>query len=130
MITERAAAITLLVILGALAVFHIFMLAGALPAGIAWGGQAESTPQTLRTLEAVGLVVTALFAGVVAARAGFISSVRVRRPARIGMWVMFGYFVLNVIGNVASTSGVERAIFTPVSLVVALLALRLASGRS
>ena len=36
MITERAAAITLLVILGALAVFHVLMLAGALPAGAPW----------------------------------------------------------------------------------------------
>ena len=43
---------------------------------------------------------------------------------------MFGYFVLNVFGNVALTSKVERAVFTPVSLVLALLALRLALGRS
>jgi hypothetical protein len=126
MITEGAAATTLLVILGALAIFHVLMLADALPSGIAWGGQAADSPQTLRTLEVVGLVVTVLFAAVVAAKAGFIGSTRVRGPARIGVWIMFGYFVLNVIGNLASASGVERAIFTPISLVVALLALRLA----
>jgi hypothetical protein len=126
MITERAAATALLVILGALAIFHVLMLAGALPSDIAWGGQAADAPQTLRTLEVVGLVVTVLFAAALAAKAGFIGSARVRGPARIGMWIMFGYFVLNVIGNLASTSGVERAIFTPVSVVVALLALRMA----
>ena len=126
MITERATATTLLVILGALAVFHVLMLAGALPSGIAWGGQAAGSPQTLRTLEVVGLVVTVVFAAAVAAKAGFIGSARVRGPARIMVWIMFGYFVLNVVGNLASASGVERAIFTPISAVVALLALRLA----
>jgi hypothetical protein len=127
--TERRAATTLLIILGALAVFHVLMLAGALPAGIAWGGQAAESPETLRALEAVGLVVTVLFAAVVAAKAGFVGGDRVRRPARIGMWVMFAYFVLNVVGNLAFASGLERAIFTPVSVIVALLALRLAAGK-
>ena len=126
MISERPAAIVLLVILGALAVFHVVMLAGALPVGIAWGGQASSSRETLMVLETVGLVVTVLFAAVVGAKVGFIGGTRFRGAARIGMWVMSGYFVLNVVGNLASTSGLERMIFTPVSVVVALLALRLA----
>ena len=126
MISERSAATALLVIFGALVGFHVVMLAGALPPGIAWGGQASGSPETLRALETVGLAVTLLFAGVVGAKAGFIGGARLRRPARIGMWVVFGYFVLNVVGNLASTSGLERMIFTPVSIVVALLALRLA----
>jgi hypothetical protein len=105
------------------------MLAGALPTGIAWGGQAVGSPKTLRTLEIVGIVVTLLFASVVCAKAGFIGAGRLRRPARIAMWVVFGYFVLNVVGNLASTSGLERAIFTPVSIVVAMLALRMAVGK-
>ena len=129
MISERAAATALLIILGGLVVFHILMLAGALPGGIAWGGQAASSPRTLRTLDTVGLVVTVLFAGAVAAKAGFIGGVRARRPARVAMWIVFGYFVLNVVGNLASTSGLERAIFTPVSVVVALLSLRLAVSK-
>jgi len=126
MIGEKSAATVLLVILGALAVFHTVMLAGALPAGIAWGGQVSGSRQALRALEVAALVVTLLFAGVVGAKVGFIGGARLRRAARIGMWVIFGYFVLNVVGNLASTSGLERMIFTPVGVVVALLALRLA----
>lgn len=130
MTSERSAASALLILLGALAVFHVLMLAGALPTNIAWGGRAADSSRTLRALEAVAVVVTLLFAAVVAARVGFIGGPRVRRPARIAMWVVFSYFVLNVFGNVALASGLERAIFTPVSVVVALLALRVASGRS
>jgi hypothetical protein len=129
MIGEKSAAIALLVILGALGVFHVLMLAGALPAGIAWGGQAAGSPQTLRALEVVGLTATLLFAAVVAAKAGFLGGSSVRRPAGIAMWVVFGYFVLNVFGNLASLSGLERAIFTPVSVILALVSLRLALAK-
>jgi len=122
----RTGGVALLVILGALAVFHILMLFGALPGEIAWGGQAAGSPGTLRILETVGLVVTLLFAAAVAAKAGLIGGPVLRRPAGIAMWVVFAYFVLNALGNLASMSGVERAVFTPVSLVAALLALRLA----
>jgi hypothetical protein len=129
MVSRRSAAIALLVVLGALAVFHVLMLADALPPDIAWGGRAAGSPQMLKTLEAVGLVVTLLFAAVVAANAGFTGGERVRRYTGIAMWLMSGYFALNVVGNLASSSGVERAIFTPVSVVAALLALRLAAGK-
>ena len=39
---------------------------------------------------------------------------------------MFAYFLLNIAGNLASSSGAERAIFTPLSVVLAALVLRLA----
>lgn len=114
--------------LGALAGFHILMLVGVLPADLAWGGRAAGSAGTLRALEAVGLVVTVLFAAAVAARAGVIGGPRVRRPARIAMGVMAAYFLLNVVGNLTSASGPERAIFTPVSAVLAVLSLWLALG--
>jgi hypothetical protein len=82
------------------------------------------------TLETIAVALTALFAAAVAARAGFIGGPRARRLSGVAMWVIFGYFVLNVLGNMASSSSLERAIFTPVSVAVALLALRLALDTS
>jgi hypothetical protein len=126
MIGARSSAIALLIILGALAVFHILMLAGVLPPDIAWGGRATGAVRTLRVLETVGLFVTVLFAAMVAAKIGFIGGSATRRIAGVAMWVVFAYFTLNVFSNLVSASGIERAIFAPVSIVVALLALRLA----
>ncbi len=126
MISSRAAANGLLVALAGLVLFHVLMLAGVLPADMAWGGRAGESAQSLTVLETVGLVVTVLFAVVVAAKAGYLGGLRFRRTIDVAMWIVFVYFVLNVVGNVASSSSLERAIFTPLSVVLALLALRLA----
>ena len=77
-------------------------------------------------LETVSLVVTAVFAFIVVLRVGYLTVPRLRGAAKVGMWVVFGYFVLNVLGNLASASLAETLVFTPVAVLLALLALRLA----
>lgn len=126
MLGARPAAIALLIALGALAVFHVLMLLGVLPPEIAWGGRGADSEASLQALEAVGLIVTLVFAAVVAAKAGFLGTARTRKAIGLAMWVVFGYFVLNVFTNLVSTSTLERAIFIPVSVVLALLSLRVA----
>jgi hypothetical protein len=130
MISARAAANVLLAGLGALAVFHVLMLLGVLPEEMAWGGRAGGSAGSLALLESVGLIVTVLFAAVIAAKAGYLGLQSAGRAVSIAMWVVFGYFVLNVVTNLASTSSLERAIFTPVTVVLALFALRLAVSKS
>jgi uncharacterized protein YacL len=119
----RAAANVLLV---ALAVFHVLVMLRVLPASAVWGGQASGSPGDLMALEMVGLVVTLLFALIVAAKIGYVRAPRLRRVIGICTWVVFGYFVLNILGNLASASPLEKMIFTPFSVVVSALALRVA----
>jgi hypothetical protein len=126
LIGPRMAANILLAILALLAVYHILILFKVLPSGMVWGGRAESSGESLVLLESVGLVVTILFAGVVASKAGYFRGTRFKTAVKVAMWIVFGYFVLNVFGNLMSTSLIERSIFTPVSIIVALLSLRLA----
>ncbi|MBU1701805.1 MAG: hypothetical protein KJ970_15110 [Candidatus Eisenbacteria bacterium] len=125
----RAAANGLLIGLGGLAVFHALLLLGVLPASIAWGGRADDASHSFLLLELVGFTVIAFFAVIVAAKIGYLKVGRFRRVVRVGVWVVFGYFSLNVLSNLASMSGLERAIFTPVSVVLSLLAFRLAIER-
>jgi hypothetical protein len=129
LLEARTAANVLLVGLGLLAVFHVFVLSGAAPGDMVWGGTADGLSGRLVVLETVGLTVTLLFALLVAAKAGYIRAAGLRRPARIGMWIVFAFFVVNVLGNLASTSTLEKVVFTPVSVVMALFSLRLASAR-
>ena len=126
MIGSRTAAIALLIALGGLFVFHAFMLAGLLPADMAWGGRTGGSERDLIVLETIGLVVTALFGAIVAVKAGFMGRTRRGRVVDVAMWIVCAYFTLNILGNATSGSARERAIFTPVSVVLALLALRLA----
>lgn len=126
LISARTTGDILLVALGALALFHVLMLLGVLPPDMAWGGRTGSSPGSLVLLEVVALVVTALFAAIVAARSGRLGSLERNRFVRFGAWVVFGYFTLNILGNLASSSMLEKAIFVPLSILLALLAFRLA----
>ena len=126
LISARTAGRVLLVGLGLLAAFHVLVLTRVLPGSAVWGGRAADTPDNLVLLEVTGLAVTLLFALVVALKLRALGATEPRRPIDIGVWVIFGYFLLNTLGNLASVSSLEKAVFTPVSLVLALLSLRLA----
>jgi hypothetical protein len=126
LIGTRTAANILLFALGVLAIFHLLVLLGLLPADIVWGGRAGDSSPNIFILELAGLIVTLLFAAVVAAKAGYVEAPISSRAIGIGMWVVFGYFLLNIVGNLSSVSTMERALFTPLSVILALAALRVA----
>ncbi len=105
---------------------HVLVLVGVVSANNVWGGQAAASPETVQTLELIALVVTALFAAIVAARLDYLKPGRFRNVARIGVWLIFAYLLLNTLGNVASAVSAENLIFAPVTLLLAGCALRLA----
>jgi hypothetical protein len=122
----RLAGNILLVSLGLLFGFHILVLLRALPANIIWGGQVGSSHSRLVILEAIALVVTALFALIVAAREGYVKAGKYRGLVSVGIWIMFAFLILNTAGNLASGVTAEKLIFTPITLILAFCALRLA----
>lgn len=129
MIGTRTTANVLLGSLGLLALFHILVLLRVLPPRIVWGGRSGGAGARLGVLETVALLVTILFAGIIAAKARYLGSGWPGRAVSVAMWCVFGYFAINVVANVASSSTLERAIFTPVSVILAALALRLAMSK-
>ena len=114
----------LLASLGLLIVFHILVLLKMVPASILWGGQATSA--NLITLEIIALVVT-LFSGfIIAAKTGYIKAGKFAGVVNILTWVIFIFLLLNTLGNLASGVSAENFIFAPITLLLALCALRLA----
>jgi hypothetical protein len=127
LISAKSAANVLLVAMGALAVFHVLILAKVLPSDIVWGGgRMGVTPNNLVALETTALVITLLFALIIAAKAGYLRVPKLKKVVHIGAWIVFAYFTLNIIGNLASSASVEKLVFTPISIVLSALALRLA----
>lgn len=125
-ISLRAAGNVLLIGLVALAVFHLLIIMGALPTEMVWGGQFDERSGRLIALEVTALLITGMFGLVAGARSGYLRVAWLQRAARVGSWILFAYFALNVLGNLASSSGLEKAIFVPVSVILAVAALRLA----
>jgi len=125
-IPRRKAATALLAGLGVLAAFHLIVMLGVLPGTMVWGGRAGGPDGNVVVMELVGLVLTLIFMLVTAVRSERLRAPGLAGAAAVGAWVVFGFFLLSFVGNLASTSALERAIFIPFSALLALLALRVA----
>ncbi|PWC03513.1 hypothetical protein [Agromyces badenianii] len=121
------AAIALCVILAALAVFQLALALGAPIGHFAWGGQHRVLPPRLRIGSAVSIVIYAIIAALALDRVGIIDVVS-DTVSTVGMWIVFGYFVLGIPLNSISRSRAERFTMTPVVIVLALLSLLIALG--
>jgi hypothetical protein len=125
-ISTRLAGNLLFGSLGLLAVFHVLVLLTVIPAGIVWGGAIQNSPTSLFPLEMMSLLVTLLFAVVIAAKAGYIKVFRFQAAVNIGVWVVFAILLLSMVANFASGVAFENLIFAPIVVVLAFCAYRLA----
>ena len=130
-ITAKLAGRLLVLTLILLTVFHVLVLLKIVPSDIIWGGQIADSDTSLLTLELISLAVTLFFLVIAAARMGWIvSTTNVSgRIVRGGLWIMCVYFVLNTLGNLASGVSIENLVFAPISILLAVLSLRLAIER-
>ena len=126
LISARLAGNILLAALGLLFIFHVLVLFGVLPAEIVWGGMIQGGQTNLVTLETVALVMTLLFMLIVAARIGYIQVGRLSGAVKVGVWLIVIFLLLNTLGNLASGVSFENLIAAPITIILALCALRLA----
>ena len=117
-----AAAIVASVILGGLALFQAGLAAGRPWGRLAWGGQHEVLPTRLRIGSAVSIVLYALIVAVVLTAAR-LARLLPQGFADVAIWVLVGYFALGIVLNGISRSRAERAVMTPLVVVLALCCL-------
>lgn len=104
---------------------HVLILLHILPYDFVWGGQLKSE-EDLILFETISIVMQILFIFIIAAKAGYVLKGKFRKTINAGIWVLFGIMVLNTIGNLASASGFETMVMTPLTILLALLVFRLA----
>ncbi len=122
----RAASIALLVLFSAALLFQVFVLLGFIPTEMVWGGKLESDEErTVMALVAIGVLL--MMIAIVLIRMGHIGK-SIAVIGRYGMWAIMLLFALNTVGNLVAEDLRETLIFTPVTLVAALLAWRVALG--
>lgn len=106
---------------------QVALAAGAPLGEHVWGGtQDRVLPTGMRAVAGGAAVVLIAAAAIVARRAGLIG--RTARWLAPATWVISGYFALNTVGNLTSSSAVERWAFGPAtaiaSALIAFVALR------
>ena len=129
MMTELFALRGLLVGLSLLILFHLLVLMGVVPFEVVWGGKMSEVSQMQR-LEAVSAFFSLIMLSVVALRARIIKAPISSRIVTIMLWVMFAFFCLNTLGNLLSENLLEKLIFAPVTLLLALFTYRVVRSRS
>ncbi len=119
----RTAAYILLGLFTAAVIFQLVVLVGFIPTEMVWGGRLQNEQE--RTVGAlVSIAFLLLFTALVI--------LRMRRPSfmlgKWGMWTVCALFALNTVGNLFALDLRETLIFTPITLVSAVLAARVALG--
>ena len=111
-----------------IAAFQAAIAFGAPFGRAAWGGSSTHVPPRLRVASGVVAVVWLFAAFVVLERAGDDVPAVSLGVARVGAWVVAGVLILGTLVNLASRSRLERAIWAPTSLVLAILTTIVAIG--
>lgn len=126
MLLVQIAALAACAVLAGLAVFQAALLTGAPLGRFAWGGQHNVLPAGLRVGSAMSIVLYAAFGYAALAQANMVPPLGNEAATSVIAWVLTGYFVLGVLMNAISRSKPERAVMTPVALLLAIAYLVLA----
>ncbi|HEX6956134.1 MAG TPA: hypothetical protein VF156_14770 [Agromyces sp.] len=119
------AAIALTVILAALSLLQLALALGAPLGRFAWGGAHRVLPTRLRIGSLVSILIYAVIAVLALDRVDLVDVVP-DPVSTVGMWIVFGYFVVGIPLNAISRSRAERYTMTPVVTVLAVLSLLVA----
>ena len=119
-----AAALDLLIVL-----FQIALIAGAPWGQLTQGGYAEGAlPVAGRAIAAVSVLVVSAFALGQLGRVGWGPLGGRRRLATGLTWAALIYSIIGIVVNLASPSALERAVWAPVCLILAVCAALVLSG--
>ncbi|WP_231442527.1 hypothetical protein [Brevibacterium zhoupengii] len=116
--TSAALAVALAV-LCALAVLQVLVIFGLPFGAVVWGGQHRVLPGRLRLGSTVAVILYAGFAALLLSRSGVLPG-SVNAAVIVLTWVLFAFFAVSVVGNVATRSSAERWTMTPASVVLAV----------
>lgn len=110
----------LLVLFSLTLVFHLLVLIKVIPYTLVWGGRLTSTKAMYR-FEAISILINLLFGLVVLLKAGYVQWLIPAAVITTALWGMAAVFVLNTLGNLRAKNTLEKRIFTPVTLICAIL---------
>lgn len=110
---------TILLLLFLQAVMHVLVIAGALPQDMVWGGR-QQTREDLLKMEMLALAINLVMLFFALVRAAWLPIRMSTAAHKVVFWLMTVIFLLNTVGNSLSLNPIERYVFTPVALILAV----------
>jgi hypothetical protein len=115
----------LLIIMSVFLVFHFCVLLKVIPNHMVWGGRLKSDKE-MYLFETVSIIINIFFIFIVLIKSDLIFVEFPDMILTIILWIIFGVFLLNTLGNIVSKDKLEKMLFTPVTLILSVLSLILA----
>ncbi|MGI8892194.1 MAG: hypothetical protein ACR2GN_01915 [Bacteroidia bacterium] len=128
-LSEKISVYGLIISLSIIVFFHLFVLTGVIPFEMVWGGRLNNREEMIQ-FEIISIVINIIMLLVVLARAGIIGAGIKQGIIRVALWLMFILFLLNTVGNIFSDNELEKLIFTPVTIILAVFSFILALNPS
>jgi len=115
-------AIALLILL---VIMHALILLQILPTNFVWGAKTTDLAE-INKLETIALITSLVFLSIFILKMNLLNNGKSQKVINIFIWLMFVWFTFNIVGNILSSSAVEKIIFISVSIILSLASLRLA----
>ncbi len=115
----------LLTLLAAFMCLHIGIILKIIPYQMVWGGRL-STDKEMYRFESISIVMNAVLILLVLMQAGFIATPFSANILTYVMWGMTVLFALNTLGNALSKNKIEKRLFMPVTIIMAICTMILA----
>lgn len=104
--------------------FHLLVMAGMVAPDVVWGGRVQSQDELIK-MESISLIILVFMALIIAIKARWIFF-KIAKLTDYVIWLIPLLFFLNTLGNSQALNPMERFIFTPITLVLTLISLRIA----
>jgi hypothetical protein len=115
----------LLILLSLFLVLHFLILLKLIPYSLVWGGRLKSDKEMV-CFEILSILINSLFVIVILTQMSFINIDIPKKVITYSLWLMTGLFLLNTLGNAISKNKLEKRLFTPVTILLAIFSLILA----
>lgn len=117
---QRRALVGMIGLMMLVIVFHLLIVAQVIPYTIVWAGRLNSV-QEMYAFEAVSIIINFLLVIVLLLKGEYIKNRLSRRLLNGFLWFFLIVFALNTVGNLTAETLFERVVFTPLTLLSAVL---------
>lgn len=107
--------------------FHFSIILKITPYSITWGGRLQTDAQ-MYVFESVSIVILLILAFLLLIKGKFIKAIVPLKIVKYLLWVFFGLFVLNTIGNIFAQTTFEKCFAIVTAAMAYLLWVVLSKG--
>jgi hypothetical protein len=99
--------------------FHICIIAKIIPYNIAWGGRLTNDNE-MYVFESISILTNVFLSWLLLMKGEFVKFKFSNHTVNIILWVFFGLFILNTVGNIFAKTNLEKlfAILTGISAIL------------